>query len=411
MFCGLLAAGIIIGGSTHAPDSLQKAQGGVVEIVRARAVPVTDIVLKPDIGAHEELASHKRSKARSEPEPATPDPKPEKTAPVAAAAPAAKDAGQSIPSEAAAQPPPKVEWTADEITAALKECVRVVAPLGLEVETIAPLKTGACGTPAPLLLKSVGTKEKVTFEPPVEVNCKLAAELAEWVEKSLQPAAREALASPIVKISGASGYACRNRYGLADAPLSEHALANAVDVPAFVLADGRTIKVVSGWGPTARDIAARNVAVKGSAVASADKGDPDAKKQTNGEKSKDEAQKLAAVAVPAKSEEKPRKLAALKGVTIQRLGAGSTLAKASVESAGQSREQSGEQSRDLGRNLKRDTRLAPPPELSAEARFLRTVAKSACASFGTVLGPEANEAHRDHFHLDMKARRNKAYCQ
>ena len=43
---------------------------------------------------------------------------------------------------------------------------------------------------------------------------------------------------------------------------------------------------------------------------------------------------------------------------------------------------------------------------TAEATFLKRLHKGACATFGTVLGPEANEAHRDHFHLDVKARRS-----
>ncbi|WP_342773728.1 extensin family protein [Qipengyuania marisflavi] len=38
---------------------------------------------------------------------------------------------------------------------------------------------------------------------------------------------------------------------------------------------------------------------------------------------------------------------------------------------------------------------------SAEEReFLRTIHQSACKRFGTVLGPEYNAAHRDHFHLE-----------
>ena len=49
--------------------------------------------------------------------------------------------------------------------------------------------------------------------------------------------------------------------------------------------------------------------------------------------------------------------------------------------------------------------------VTAEGRFLRQLAKSACETFGTVLGPEANEAHRDHFHLDLKPRRKKAFCE
>lgn len=37
---------------------------------------------------------------------------------------------------------------------------------------------------------------------------------------------------------------------------------------------------------------------------------------------------------------------------------------------------------------------------SAERRFLRVVHESACKRFGTVLGPEYNAAHKDHFHLE-----------
>ncbi|MFQ6572413.1 extensin family protein [Pseudomonas sp. UM16] len=37
----------------------------------------------------------------------------------------------------------------------------------------------------------------------------------------------------------------------------------------------------------------------------------------------------------------------------------------------------------------------------AKARFLREVHAGACDSFNTVLGPDYNSAHRNHFHLDM----------
>jgi hypothetical protein len=42
---------------------------------------------------------------------------------------------------------------------------------------------------------------------------------------------------------------------------------------------------------------------------------------------------------------------------------------------------------------------------------VRMVHDDACHTFGTVLGPEANEAHKNHFHLDMKARRHAAICE
>jgi len=38
---------------------------------------------------------------------------------------------------------------------------------------------------------------------------------------------------------------------------------------------------------------------------------------------------------------------------------------------------------------------------SAESQFLKAVHRGACALFTTVLGPNANTAHRDHFHLDL----------
>jgi hypothetical protein len=41
----------------------------------------------------------------------------------------------------------------------------------------------------------------------------------------------------------------------------------------------------------------------------------------------------------------------------------------------------------------------------AEREFLRVVQSSACKRFGTVLGPEYNRAHEDHFHLERSSRR------
>lgn len=45
------------------------------------------------------------------------------------------------------------------------------------------------------------------------------------------------------------------------------------------------------------------------------------------------------------------------------------------------------------------------------AKFLKAVHEGACGIFGTVLGPHANAAHKDHFHLDMAKRRHSSYCQ
>ena len=53
--------------------------------------------------------------------------------------------------------------------------------------------------------------------------------------------------------------------------------------------------------------------------------------------------------------------------------------------------------------------LATPPE-GPRARFLRAAHAAACRIFGTTLGPEANEAHRNHFHVDMAERKVRKIC-
>ncbi len=42
-----------------------------------------------------------------------------------------------------------------------------------------------------------------------------------------------------------------------------------------------------------------------------------------------------------------------------------------------------------------------PQEALEKSEFLKDVHKSACSSFVVVLGPEANEAHKNHFHFDL----------
>lgn len=47
----------------------------------------------------------------------------------------------------------------------------------------------------------------------------------------------------------------------------------------------------------------------------------------------------------------------------------------------------------------------------AQGKILRNMHKSACGTFGTVLGPNANKDHRDHFHFDTASYRSGSYCK
>lgn len=118
------------------------------------------------------------------------------------------------------------------------------------------------------------------------VRCGVAKAFGDWARFGVDRAARQLLGSPVAKIETMGSYACRNVAGTERR--SAHARAEAIDVSAFVLADGRRIVLKRDWHG----------------------GD------------------------------------------------------------------------------------------AATREFLRVVHKSACKRFGTVLGPEFNAAHEDHFHLE-----------
>lgn len=118
------------------------------------------------------------------------------------------------------------------------------------------------------------------------VTCPLANTFAAWARYGVDRAARVVLGSPLRRIETFGSYNCRDVAGTNR--LSAHATANAIDVSAFDLADGRRISVEADWNG----------------------GTP------------------------------------------------------------------------------------------AEKEFLRIIHKSACKRFGTVLGPDYNSAHQNHFHLE-----------
>lgn len=118
------------------------------------------------------------------------------------------------------------------------------------------------------------------------VQCNVAKAFGDWARFGVDRAARQLLGTPVARIETMGSYACRNVAGTERR--SAHSRAEAIDVSAFVLADGRRIVLKRDW----------------------DGGD------------------------------------------------------------------------------------------AATREFLRVVHKSACKRFGTVLGPEYNAAHEDHFHLE-----------
>jgi hypothetical protein len=77
------------------------------------------------------------------------------------------------------------------------------------------------------------------------VTCPLAQTFAAWARYGVDRAARQVLGSPLVRIETMGSYSCRNIAG--SSHRSAHATANAIDVAAFVLADGRRISLTGQW--------------------------------------------------------------------------------------------------------------------------------------------------------------------
>lgn len=144
-----------------------------------------------------------------------------------------------------------------------------------------------CGAARPFEM-AAANGGRVAFKPAALLRCPMVPQVDRWIATSVSPAAERHFGVALAEITVAASYSCRPMNGQSGAQLSEHGHANALDISAFVLADGRKVTVRGGWWGS-----------------------------------------------------------------------------------------------------------------DAERGFLRAIHQSACRDFTTVLGPEANAFHRDHFHVDL----------
>jgi hypothetical protein len=87
------------------------------------------------------------------------------------------------------------------------------------------------------------------------MTCKEALAVVIWERQVVQTAAFAEFDQAVVGIDHYGSYSCRRIYGQPEGPVSEHALANAIDIAAFRLADGTTVSVLHDWndpGPKGR---------------------------------------------------------------------------------------------------------------------------------------------------------------
>lgn len=114
---------------------------------------------------------------------------------------------------------------------------------GLKYRRLEPRSEGPCGFDNGVLLLDIG----VPVTGLKAVSCPVAEQLYRWVNDGVRPAARDHFGSEVVRIQSFGSYACRTRNGQPGERMSEHSRANAVDIAAFTMANGRTVAVKSGW--------------------------------------------------------------------------------------------------------------------------------------------------------------------
>ncbi|HEX2842656.1 extensin family protein [Hyphomicrobium sp.] len=340
------------------------------------------------------------------------------------------------PIEAPKKPAIATEWPAVEVDLARARCTQLLK--GVDAVTIPepPFRKGDCGAMAPVRLVSIGKNPEVSLSPPPVVSCDLVIALTKWMKNEVQPSARRHLGSEVIRVESMSDYSCRMAYGRIGNKLSEHGKANALDIRGFITRKGNQAVVLSDWGQTARDIKKQIAAAK-AAAAKADAVKVAAEKA---DKERAEAAEVAAKSattntplsrktlvegLPPKADPGPS-LALPAAITKDgALGMAPTHLGGPKAKTAEMKEDKKGKSKEAAKRDKAKSDgtvaalppadgvvepIAPPPPKTATSRFLHEVHASACQIFGTTLGPEANEAHRNHFHVDMAERKVRKIC-
>jgi len=103
-----------------------------------------------------------------------------------------------------------------------------------------------CGAIRPFSV-AAAAHGSVQLRPAALLRCPMVPAVERWVEGVVKPAARRYLRTDVVELKVAASYSCRPMNNTHGASLSEHGHANAVDISAFVLANGSRVDVKSGW--------------------------------------------------------------------------------------------------------------------------------------------------------------------
>jgi hypothetical protein len=132
-------------------------------------------------------------------------------------------------------------------------CQAALARTGLQYERLPDhINEAGCGFENAVRLRSA----PVRFGAPLPLSCPMALSFAIWEKQALQPAAQRGFGQKVVAVEHLGSYACRdiNRGQRGGGKLSDlsgsrsrHATADALDIAAVTLANGKRISVLRDW--------------------------------------------------------------------------------------------------------------------------------------------------------------------
>lgn len=144
----------------------------------------------------------------------------------------------------------------------LRQCLADLGAMDVRFEQLPDRYfSGGCSATGAVKLLDIG----LPMTNLTAMKCGLARPFAQWTREAIQRAATAWLGSGVVKVESLGSYSCRPVNGQTGNKLSEHGRANAVDIAAFVLADGRRITVKEGWSSPDENVRKFLRAIHGSA--------------------------------------------------------------------------------------------------------------------------------------------------
>ena len=125
-------------------------------------------------------------------------------------------------------------------------CIALLETSGLEFDALEPRGNDQCRVEDAVRLD--GGQDLLSLTPrSVAPSCPVMIGMLIWQNQVVQQQAQTIFGQRVARIETYGSFSCRRMYGRTEGAWSEHATADAIDIGAFVLADGTRISVLGDW--------------------------------------------------------------------------------------------------------------------------------------------------------------------